>query len=254
LGNIHSGSSDGHALARPPMVRRLEKYPVRRGLSGILFYYFGMGVTKLCISLRAEGLENIPQQIPYVIAANHETYVDGLWIGSYLPKPHFAAMSCIAAKELEDRHGILGRMIVKVGRAISIDRFGNPVRGLIIARKAVEDGNIMLVHPEGTRSRDGRLGEMKDGAAFIAMKSRVPLLPVFLDGGYEVFNRHMKVPQGWNPITRQRREVILTFGKPFQPADFSNAKEMTTALNDWMQIRFKQKKIHRIYLPESLEI
>jgi 1-acyl-sn-glycerol-3-phosphate acyltransferase len=82
------------------------------------------------------------------------------------------------------------------------------------------------------------------------MKSGVPLLPVFLDGGYEVFNRHMKAPQGWNPVTRQRREVILTFGKPFKPDDFSNAKEMTFALSDWMTARFREKKIPRIYLPD----
>ena len=124
----------------------------------------------------------------------------------------------------------------------TIDRFGNPVRGLIAAKKAVDDGNIMLVHPEGTRSVDGHLGEMQDGASFISMKSHVPMLPVFLDGAYEVFNRYMKAPEGRNPITRLRREVILTFGKPFNPADFSNAREMTAALTAWMQARFSEKK------------
>jgi 1-acyl-sn-glycerol-3-phosphate acyltransferase len=227
---------------------------LRRGLTGHLFYHIGMGVTRLIIRLRAEGLENIPRRVPYVIAANHETYVDGLWISSFLPKAHFRRLSCIAAKEFENRHGILGRIIIRVGRAIPIDRFGNPIRGLIIARKAVEAGNIMLVHPEGTRSPDGKLGEMKDGAAFIAMKSRVPLLPVFLDGGYEVFNRHMRVPQGWNPITRKKREVVLTFGSPMDPADFSSTREMTHALSDWMQTRFRQKKSSRLYLPDSANI
>jgi 1-acyl-sn-glycerol-3-phosphate acyltransferase len=249
--HVNSGLTASRVIARPSVVRRIEKYPIRRGLSGHLFYCFGMSVNRLCIRLRAEGLENIPRQIPYVIAANHETYVDGLWIGSFLPRTHFKALSCIAAKELEDRHGILGRMIVKVGRAISVDRFGNPVRGLIIARKAVDEGNIMLVHPEGTRTHDGRLGEMKDGAAYIAMKSKVPLLPVFIDGGYEVFNRYMKVPQGWNPVTRKQREVILTFGKPLQPAEFRSARDMTYALGHWMQMRFRDKKIPRAFISDS---
>ena len=60
--------------------------------------------------------------------------------------------------------------------AVPIDRFGNPIRGLIIAKRKVDEGNIMLVHPEGTRSMDGHLGEMKNGAAYIAIKSRVPIL------------------------------------------------------------------------------
>lgn len=246
-GSSVPGNSSGQAIARPAAVQRAAKYPMRRGVSGLLIYYIGMGVSRLSIRLRAEGLENIPKQIPYVIAANHETYVDGMWIASFLPKPHFKVLSCIAAKDLGDRHGLLGRMILKVGRAIPVDRFGNPVRGLIIARKAVEEGNIMLVHPEGTRTRDGRLGEMKDGAAYIAMKSHVPLVPVFMDGGYEVFNRHMKVPQGWNPVTRQRREVILTFGKPFLPADFHSARDMTAALEAWMHERFQEKRVSRVY-------
>ena len=244
--NDNNPGSTGRPGPKPVVSNAADKYPIKRGLVGNLAFLGGMAVTRICIRLRAEGLENIPKKIPYVIAANHETYVDGMWIGAYLPRKHFKKMSCIAAKDLEDQHGLMGRLIVKVGRAIAVDRFGNPVRGLIIAKKKVDEGNIMLVHPEGTRSIDGRLAEMKDGAAYIAMKSKVPLLPVFLDGGYEIFNRHMKRPQGWDPVNRRRREVILTFGKPFYPADFKSAHEMTAALTDWMQARFREKKVPRI--------
>jgi len=243
----HSGAAEGLLRPHPDVTKSLDKYPIKRGFVGNLANFLGMVVTHLGIRLQAEGLENIPKQIPYVIAANHETYVDGMWIGHFLPRHHFKVMSCIAAKDLEDKHGLLGRLIVKVGRAIAVDRFGNPVRGLIIAKKKVDEGNIMLVHPEGTRSVDGRLGEMKDGAAYIAFKSKVPLLPVFIDGGYEVFSRHMKRPHGRDPVTHKRREVILTFGKPMLPADFQNAREMTAALTEWMQSRFREKKIPRVF-------
>lgn len=249
--NTKNAHVAGHIQTQKAAVKIENKYPMPRGLIGNLANGIGMTIARLSIRLHAEGLENIPKTTPYVIAANHETYVDGMLIGSYLPKKHFKLMSCIAAKDLEDRHGIFGRIILRVGRGIPIDRFGNPVRGLIAAKKAVDDGNIMLVHPEGTRSVDGHLGEMQDGASFIAMKSHVPLLPVFLDGAYEVFNRYMKAPEGRNPITRLRREVILTFGKPFNPADFSSAREMTAALTDWMQARFREKKIPRVFRTEN---
>lgn len=230
---------------RPTRVKPLPQYPLRRGFVGHMAYLFGMVYTHLGIYLHAEGLENIPDQIPYIIAANHETYVDGMWIGSFLPRHHFRLLSCIAAKDLEDRHGLLGKLMVRVGRAISIDRFGNPVRGLIIARKKVEEGNILLVHPEGTRSVDGRLGEMKDGAAYIAYKSKKPILPVFIDGGYEVFNRHMKAPQPYDPVNGRRREVIVRFGKPIDPAHYKNPREITKALTEWMDARFQEKRIPR---------
>ncbi len=247
----NSGAAEGLIHPHPAVAKSADKYPMKRGLVGNFANWAGMAVTSLGIRLRAEGLENIPSKIPYVIAANHETYVDGMWIGHFLPRQHFKVMSCIAAKDLEDKHGFLGRLIVRVGRAIAVDRFGNPVRGLIIAKKAVDEGNIMLVHPEGTRSVDGHLAEMKDGAAYIAFKSKVPLMPVFIDGGYEVFNRHMKRPQGRDPITHKRREVILTFGKPMNPADFPNAREMTAALTEWMQARFSAKKIPRVFSPQE---
>lgn len=245
-----SEASDGKHK-KSPVDRLYNKYPMRRGLVGNLANFAGMAYTRMGISLRAEGLENIPTTTPYVIAANHETYVDGMWIGAFLPRSHFRKMACIAAKDLEDQHGLLGKLIVRVGRAIAIDRFGNPVRGLIIARKKVDEGNILLVHPEGTRSVDGHLGEFKDGAAYIATKSKVPLLPVFIDGGYEIFSRHMKWPQTNDPASGRKREVVLTFGKPFMPKDFSDMREMAAALENWMKERFQNKVIPRVYLQKA---
>lgn len=224
-----------------------NRYPLRRGLVGTLAYWFGMTYTRLHLQLTAEGLENIPSQTPYIIAANHETYVDGMWIGSFLPRQHFRLMSAIAAKDLEERHGLFGKIIVRVGRAIPIDRFGNPLRGLVLAVKKLQEGNILLIHPEGTRSNNGRLGTFKEGAAYIAMKGQVPVLPVFIDGGYEVFNRHMKAPQPYDTKTGRRRKVILTFGQPLSPKDFDNKEELNRSLVDWMQQQFKNKKIPRLF-------
>lgn len=209
------------------------QYPIERGVIGTLGYWVGMLVTRLMIRLRARGLDNIPRTVPYVLAANHQTYVDGLWIGHYLPRGHFRHMASLTAKDLEDQHGSMGKLIVRVGRGIAVDRFGNPIRGLIIAKKKVEEGNILLVHPEGTRSIDGKLGELKDGAAYIALKSKVPLVPVFIEGGYEVFNRHMKYPKPC--IGLRRRIVSIVYGKPLDPKNYRNAKEMTADLIAWME-------------------
>ncbi len=225
-----------------------DKYPMKRGLAGHLGNWGGMLLTKMLIHLRAVGLENIPADKPYVIAANHETYVDGMWIASFLPRKHFRKMACIAGSDLESEHGLFGKLICRVGRAVPIDRFGNPVRGLIIAKRKVEEGNIMLVHPEGTRSPDGLLGEMKNGAAYIAMKAKVPLLPVFIDGGYEVFNRHMKLPHPFDE-NRKRRTVVVHFGKPLRPEDYKDTQSMSDALTAWMTEKFRNKLVPRKFSP-----
>ena len=242
---IHTGKVVKKQHKNKPEASLTDKYPVRRGVIGYLVYTLGMAASRLLIKLKAEGTELIPRKTPYVLAANHETYVDGMWIGTYLPAGHFKLMSCIAAKDLEDQHGILGRLIVKVGRGIAIDRFGNPIRGLILAKKKVDEGNILLVHPEGTRSLDGRLGEMKDGAAYIAIKSKVPLVPVFIDGGYEVFNRHMKRPQPRDPVTGKKRQVVIRFGSPLYPSEYQKARDMTEALTAWMENCYKNKLVPR---------
>lgn len=212
-----------------------RKYPIPRGPIGYGAYFFGMTVTRLFIKLRFFNRDNFPDQIPYVIAANHQTYVDGMWVGAALPRGHFKKMACIAGKDLEDKHGLLGKLIVRVGRAIAIDRFGNPIRGLIIAKKKVDEGNILLVHPEGTRSHDGRIAEMKDGAAYIAVKSKVPLVPVYIEGGYSVFPRQSKWPKLWDHKNKRKKRVNLYIGEPLLPADYANAKEMTAALIKWMK-------------------
>lgn len=224
---------------------RSDQLPIRRGLIGYGANAIAMTATRLLIRLSAEGRDNIPTQVPYVIASNHETYVDGMWIGAYLPRGHFRHLSCIAGSDLEFQHGWLGRVILRVGRAIPIDRFGNPVRGLIIAKKKVDEGNILLVHPEGTRTSDGHLGELKDGAAYIAIKSKVPLVPVFIDGGYEVFSRHMKRPQPRDPQTGRKQRVVIRFGPPLRPQDFRDAHEMTAALQDWMESCASDRRIPR---------
>ena len=219
------------------------RYPLSRGILGNLCFWAGLIIARITLRLRARGLENIPKTIPYVIAANHQTYVDGMLIGGFLPHEHFKHLASLTAKDLEETHGIFGKLIVRVGRGIAVDRFGNPIRGLIIAKKKVEEGNILLVHPEGTRSPDGELGEMKDGATYIAHKGKVPLLPVFIEGGYEVFSRHMKWPQPIDWKSGKRRLVTVVFGKPLHPKDYANAKEMTNALVEWME---SQAKAYRL--------
>jgi len=212
-----------------------SRYFVKRGFQGWLGYTFGMVLSRIFIKLKAVGTENIPLNTPYVMAPNHVTYVDGMWVSSYIPRKHFKVMCCMAAKELEDSHGWLGRLIMKVGRGIAADRFGNPIRALILAKKQLDEGEILLIHPEGTRSSDGKLSELKDGASYLSLKAKCPLLPIYIHGGYEVFNRHMKLPNPFKKKPFGRKTVTLYYGKPLMPSNYKNACEMTAALTEWMK-------------------
>lgn len=221
--------------------------PVERGFIGTLLYHTGMLLTRICVKLEARGLENIPKDSPYVLAVNHETFVDAMWVASFLPKAHFPDFACMAAQDLLTDYGWFGRVIMKVGRGIPLNRHGSPVRGLVMAKQQVDDGNILLVHPEGTRSHDGKLGQIHEGATFIAMKANVPLVPVFIDGGFEIFSRFHKLPNPWDKKRHRRRRLIIHYGKPYYPKNYKNSKAMTRDMTEWMEAAFDNKEVSRDY-------
>ena len=231
----------------PLRYRRLVAGPtVKRGLLGRFYLACGMLVSRLHAKIIGRGMENIPETGPCVIAANHETYVDGMWIMELLNREQFKRTRALAAQDLAWEHGFFGRVILRGGNCIPIDRKGNPARGLIQATRAVRSGDILIIHPEGTRTRDGYLCEMQKGATFVAFKAKAPLIPCFIDGGFEVFGAHHKVPH-FNGLFRPRHRVIVTFGEPMYPENYADANEMHDAMSAWMDEMFAKKEIPRVY-------
>ncbi|MBQ0011592.1 MAG: 1-acyl-sn-glycerol-3-phosphate acyltransferase [Clostridiales bacterium] len=229
--NQNQSSSSKHTAAELD-----KKYPTPRGFTGFFWYHVSMAITKILVKLRAEGKKNIPSAAPYIVCANHQTYADGMWIMSFLPRKHRKVFCSLAASDLETNYGALGRTMMHVGRGIAVDRFGNPVRGLIKAKKEVEKGNIVLVHPEGTRTSDGHVAEFKDGAAYLSVKADVPLLPIYIEGGYQAWSRHMKRPQTWDKVHHRRKRITIHYGVPFMPGDYDHdAHKLSAAVYDWMK-------------------
>ncbi len=226
--------------------------PVRRGISGYFLNSFGMWLTRRLVCLEGRGVENLPVSAPYILAPNHETFVDGMWVASFLPREQFRRFCSLAGSDLLTDYGLFGRIIMRVGRGVPIDRHGSPLGGLQLARAQLEAGEILMIHPEGTRSRNGRLGRIQEGAAFIAKRCRVPIIPVFIDGGYEIFGRHSTWPTPRDENGRKRR-LILTFGEALDPADYRSVRDMTTALAVWMEEKFATKEVPRVYPPEKQE-
>ncbi|NLF20186.1 MAG: 1-acyl-sn-glycerol-3-phosphate acyltransferase [Clostridiaceae bacterium] len=225
--------------------------PIERGLVGRFFNWAGSTVVRLGLRFEIRGEENLPADAPYILAPNHETYVDGMLIGMGLKKAHFDRLTSLAARELEESHGLFGKIIMRVGRGIPIDRAGSSIQSLKICIHQLEEGNILLIHPEGTRSPDGKLGKIRDGCSFIARHADCPVVPCFLDGGYEIFSRHMKVPQLRRSFWHRRR-LILTYGKPLYPRDYKNTKELTEALSAWLHDMYANKEVPREYTGKNL--
>jgi 1-acyl-sn-glycerol-3-phosphate acyltransferase len=130
--------------------------------------------------LRVDGLEHLPASGPYLIAANHHNYLDGVVLGVTVPDPiSFLVMPRVwRATPL---HPIFHRNI----RSIPIDLDRADVGALRRALQSLQEGRVVGIFPEGPFSVHGRLEPGLPGVALLALRSGVPVIPAGIRGTYE---------------------------------------------------------------------
>ncbi len=144
---------------------------------------FISGIFHLLFRIRIEGKENIPCEGAYVVCSNHKSLMDPPMLGVCLPFP-----VRFMAKEELFRNKIFGGIIRAVG-AFPIKRGKSDVGALRAAMKMLENGENVAIFPEGTRSKGDTMRRGKQGAALIAMKAGVNILPVGIEGQYKLFHK-----------------------------------------------------------------
>ncbi len=145
-----------------------------------------IGLPLLCRLLggwRVVGRENVPATGGAVIAPNHVSYLDPPTVGGALSRRAYS----FAKKELFEIP-IFG-WIVRKHYAFPVDRESNDVAAFRHAIRLLQAGELLLVFPEGGRSQDGALEEGKVGAALIASRAGVPIIPCALSGTDDVLPR-----------------------------------------------------------------
>ena len=196
---------------------------------------FGLWSRRLW-NLQGHGVEHIPSQGPVIFCANHESHFDGLWIASLLPELHREQL-CILAKQEHFDYG-LNRFVAGLIGAIAIDRGASPSAALAKGLVVLRQGRSLIIHPEGTRSRDGKLLPFRSGAAILAMTAQVPVVPVCLMGAFEVFPADRRLPSLWDYRGRKRHQVRVRFGEPVEQG--SGAELTSAALTSRIRERIVQ--------------
>jgi len=175
---------------------------------------------KLFWRVKYEGLENVPRTGGLILASNHVSHLDPPIVGIGLERP----VVFIAKQELF-KVPLIGWWLRQLGQ-ISVDRGGGGKQALRIAQKCLENGEVIIIFPEGTRSGTGRVAAGRSGVAVLAIKANVPVVPVGIVGTYNAFRKGTKIPR--------LGKVIVRYGKPISFNGVMNPSEILsrTKLNE----------------------
>ncbi|MFZ0544527.1 MAG: lysophospholipid acyltransferase family protein [Candidatus Promineifilaceae bacterium] len=143
----------------------------------MIIVYFLRGLIRFVAffvaSIKSTGTENIPERGPYIVVVNHMSKADPPLVYITLPPTKLRFF----AGEKWENHFIFGPSMAAAG-AIYINRGEVDRKALREATEAIKAGSIFGLAPEGTRSRIGKLIRARDGAAYLATRTNIPVLPM----------------------------------------------------------------------------
>lgn len=168
---------------------------------------FARGLTRI----RAEGaIDEIPREGPVIIAANHASNLDAVVLGSWLIPRIGRRFQWLGKKEVFE-WPVVG-WIAANGGVHPVDRGSADIEAYRLAKRILDEGHVLFVFPEGTRSGDGALHTARDGVASLALRTGAPIVPVGIAGSHRVWPRGQKLPRPGGRIT-------VRVGSPFRIAD-----------------------------------
>jgi 1-acyl-sn-glycerol-3-phosphate acyltransferase len=167
-------------------------------ITGWLLWLLGPG--------RVEGLDNVPRSGAFVVVANHCSNLDPPFLGSVVGHRTGRVVHFMAKDELR-KWPVIGWLAGQAG-SFFVRRGSGDRAAQRMALELLAAGEPLAVFPEGTRSRDGRLKEGRLGAALLATRTNVPVLPVGIAGTHRIL-----AGGSWSP---RRGPVTIRIGVPFQ--------------------------------------
>jgi 1-acyl-sn-glycerol-3-phosphate acyltransferase len=188
----------------------------------LLGYSLSKAIAKTFFNYRVIGAENMIEEGPCIIAANHCSYLDPPLVGIACKR----AIHYLARKSLLDVP-VLGRILPELN-VIPVDQKNADRSALMGAIRVVRNGGAVLIFPEGTRSPDGNLQAPQPGLGMIAAKTGAPVVPARIRGSYESLPRDSFYPRS-TEISVSLGHPIL-FGKNLSTQDRSSYEALSATI------------------------
>ncbi|NNM04499.1 MAG: 1-acyl-sn-glycerol-3-phosphate acyltransferase [Gemmatimonadetes bacterium] len=148
------------------------------------------------------GRENIPSSGPFILVANHQSYLDPIIVQVLCPRPLHTL-----AKSTQFTGKFMGWVMPRTN-AIPTRRYRIEPQAVRVVLRRLAEGKGVGVYPEGERSWDAEIQPFRRGTIRLLLKAGVPVVPCGLAGAYDVWPR-------WSKKLRRGR-IRVEFGKPFQ--------------------------------------
>ena len=210
LSRFRAGSYDAAHTSSDPLLRRSRMSaapsrpvdPLHRNWLWRSFQFVLQNVFIFWFGYRVRGLEKVPPS-GALLLVNHQSFLDPLFVAAGMQRP----VSYLARDNLF-RVPVIG-WILRRTYVMPISRESAGTESLRLSIDRCRQGYLVGIFPEGTRTKDGRVGEFIPGFVAIARRSGVPVLPVGVAGAFESYSRKHRVPRPGR--------VRIVFGDPIPP-------------------------------------
>ncbi len=236
-------ASPRHPLGADYDTSWARRYPARVARAAILESVMRPTMAVIASPAR-RGLDRLDDvDGPVVFVANHHSHADTPLLLTSIPEPWRHRIVVGAAADYFFSNRVAGAVSALAIGAVPIERTKVGRKSADMARDLIDDGWSMLLYPEGGRSPDGWGQEFRGGAAYLAIRCNVPVVPIHLQGTGRILRKGRTLPRPsrttvtfGDPLTAGHDENARSFAARLQAAVAALGDEATS---DWYQARLR---------------